>query len=808
VPSPLIREGIHRPPGWDAPLLPGNAQQQAVQQMLNNMAAEVAEMDPRVMRKLMPALMDAKREVVAGLREFLADGVDNDKRYTAHDHRRVMLALDQAMNQVAQINPQFAKALEEMRVETGHLAMNHLKFEVARMSHVFGGPSGMATGGVQIDTAAVMLDAKKELIKRHRNSANRYVGNVRKDIRHQFAVGLARGETFHQMGVRLRKLGGPKGMVSLRGTAGEPGSFVEDIPEGLFRRYGHWAHRLVRTETMNAYNVQHAAGIDELNEGVDDDEDPFLKLWDSTLDSRICPICGPLNRVAVKPEDKFPGGYDHPPAHPYCRCVVVAWHPSWGNIKGEGAMAAPPKPKAKAKPKPKPKPEPKPKAKPKPKKKKKTTQADIDKARAEYERKQREREAKAKDKAKPTQADLDESKARTAKARQELEEQKARNAEARARLLEAQKKARAAKAEKDAAKKKAKPKAPKPKPKKKGEDTTEVLNGHLSKASTKQKLDEWPELNAARGAVERHLEGIGLARNAQRAAGTDSDQMMIPHGREARGPWLGKHALRTGGIYVKKKGVADAKRFAKAFQKDPKATRKAVEAGRQELENYKREAKALKKAEQEYMAARRAAATARGRGTNANATAEQKATHTKAQAEMERTKLAYDQKLGATRKLGGQVLKSPNYKMYQSLDGVHTVMHEAVHGYGPIDKKGMERQGLVVEEVTTEVLARREMVKLYGLNPEMYLDGGSYGKWVDGMTDEIGKIYGVDKPEARKLLEEASHGFKSEKTGLDHPATVTNRMAANLPERPGKPLSDEERQKFRVHIEHLARIRP
>jgi hypothetical protein len=233
-----------------------------------------------------------------------------------------------------------------------------------------------------------------------------------------------------------------------------------------------------------------------------------------------------------------------------------------------------------------------------------------------------------------------------------------------------------------------------------------------------------------------------------------------------------------------------------------------VEAGRQELENYKREAKALKKAEQEYMAARRAAATARGRGTNANATAEQKATHTKAQAEMERTKLAYDQKLGATRKLGGQVLKSPNYKMYQSLDGVHTVMHEAVHGYGPIDKKGMERQGLVVEEVTTEVLARREMVKLYGLNPEMYLDGGSYGKWVDGMTDEIGKIYGVDKPEARKLLEEASHGFKSEKTGLDHPATVTNRMAANLPERPGKPLSDEERQKFRVHIEHLARIRP
>jgi len=303
--------------------------------MLNGMAAEVAAMDPSIMRKLMPALLDAKKEVAAGLQEWVAGGIDNDKRFTAHEMRRVMLALDHSMDAIARVEPQFQEVLEEMRKGTGHLATDHLKREVARMANVFGGPHGMATGGVQISTAAVMIGAQKELIKRHRNSANRYVGKVREDIHHQFAVGLARNETFHQMGQRLRRLGGPRGRVALRGTIGDAGAWVEDIPEGLFARYEHWAERLVRTETMNAYNVQHADGIDALNEDLDDDEDEFLKRWDSTLDNRLCMICGPLDRVAVKPGEQFPGGYDHPPAHPYCRCVVVAWHPSWGDIEGE-----------------------------------------------------------------------------------------------------------------------------------------------------------------------------------------------------------------------------------------------------------------------------------------------------------------------------------------------------------------------------------------------------------------------------------------------------------------------------------------
>ena len=305
--------------------------------MLHHLAQDVSQMDAALIRQMVPVLMDAKREVAAGLTAWLEQHPDNDKRFTAHEYRRAMLSLNKAMEEIAKRAPDVAEILEKGGEMAGHLATEHLKFEVARMAHVFGGPGNLATMPTQIDTAAVIVQGKRELIPRFRTSAHRYTQNMRKDIRHQFGVALAKGETFHQMTQRLRRMGGPRGQVSLRGIPGERGAIVEEISEGLFRRYRHWAERLVRTETMNAYNSQHALAIDELNEDLDEDEvdDPFLKRWDATLDSRICPICGPLDQVSVKTDEQFPGGYDHPPAHPYCRCVLVAWHPSWGDVDGE-----------------------------------------------------------------------------------------------------------------------------------------------------------------------------------------------------------------------------------------------------------------------------------------------------------------------------------------------------------------------------------------------------------------------------------------------------------------------------------------
>lgn len=44
------------------------------------------------------------------------------------------------------------------------------------------------------------------------------------------------------------------------------------------------------------------------------------KQWNTAVDELVCPICGPLNGKTAALNETFGGLYDHPPAHPRCRC--------------------------------------------------------------------------------------------------------------------------------------------------------------------------------------------------------------------------------------------------------------------------------------------------------------------------------------------------------------------------------------------------------------------------------------------------------------------------------------------------------
>ena len=50
-------------------------------------------------------------------------------------------------------------------------------------------------------------------------------------------------------------------------------------------------------------------------------------VWETALDERVCPICGPLQGKKVIKKNgsfpAFPGGFDQPPAHPRCRCFLA-----------------------------------------------------------------------------------------------------------------------------------------------------------------------------------------------------------------------------------------------------------------------------------------------------------------------------------------------------------------------------------------------------------------------------------------------------------------------------------------------------
>lgn len=239
--------GILDAPGNFAPAIADAKAAGQTERMLANMAQEMAELPPATMRRLLPVLQDARKELRAGLLEWLKHAPDGANRFTAQARRAALLNLETAIAKIRELQPAMVEALKIGGAAAGELSLGHLKGEVARMSTVFGETLFNAP---QIRAADILTNSERVLIPKFRNSANRYAGNVLRDLQHQFGVGVSRGETYFQLQQRLRRLGGPKGLVALSKSIGDPGAIVEEISEGLFQRYRHWAQRVVRTECL------------------------------------------------------------------------------------------------------------------------------------------------------------------------------------------------------------------------------------------------------------------------------------------------------------------------------------------------------------------------------------------------------------------------------------------------------------------------------------------------------------------------------------------------------------------------------
>lgn len=102
----------------------------------------------------------------------------------------------------------------------------------------------------------------------------------------------------------------------------------ETLPEA----HGYQLERIARTEINNAANIGHEATIQGAT-----DRFPALglgKKWSAKRDGdRVCPTCLALQALGVLQSNATfqAGGFtgQHPPAHPNCRCRVIAWSPRW-----------------------------------------------------------------------------------------------------------------------------------------------------------------------------------------------------------------------------------------------------------------------------------------------------------------------------------------------------------------------------------------------------------------------------------------------------------------------------------------------
>lgn len=293
--------------------------------------SEVNKLSGRGFARVHSVLKEAQSELQRDLQK--ARWLGTDDRYTAQVHRNALAQINGALKKINnRLSPEMADIMRQNGHAAGVMATNHLAQEVAQFSSIFEG----TVRPIALEATTVIAQGDRLLWPRYKTSAARYAGQIGDDIRRQLAIGLVRGETVDQMVRRLAAHGGPKGLVFVRGKEGDPKARAEMISEGLFKRYRSWAERLVRTETVNAYNEAALIGMDQLEK----DDPGYFKRWDAAVDGRLCILCRYFDDLVVPLHERFPLGFDKPPRHPNCRCAVVIWRKEWDEVDVRDNIAA------------------------------------------------------------------------------------------------------------------------------------------------------------------------------------------------------------------------------------------------------------------------------------------------------------------------------------------------------------------------------------------------------------------------------------------------------------------------------------
>ena len=117
-------------------------------------------------------------------------------------------------------------------------------------------------------------------------------------------------------------------------------SAAEQVGKIFARRATTGSDRVISTEITAGDSIGMAAAIDDLRaRGL-----PKLrKVWDATLDMRVCPTCKLIHQTVIDADDKWLGYIDEAPAHAFCRCSVLVWCDDWTDLLHDLGIAPGPR---------------------------------------------------------------------------------------------------------------------------------------------------------------------------------------------------------------------------------------------------------------------------------------------------------------------------------------------------------------------------------------------------------------------------------------------------------------------------------
>jgi hypothetical protein len=305
--------------------LASNPEVRALQVRVNK---AIVALDDATLTSLMPALLEARKALAAGIREWerrefararlvTSAGDALAPRFTMAKYQELIAQLDTAIGAAKDLGKAMGRALMVGGKAGGIASVRDLERQVAVFSRAFGSPILL-----DIDTAAVLASARPILIERFAASAKRYGEQAIRDIKLQLEVGALTGETWMQTARRISKLSPMRGVPS-------PAPTAEGMAEGLWRRNLYRAERVVRTEMIAARADVTIEGLREWHR-----EEPSAEQMQSEADdARTCAECADADGKIV------PVGTNELPVHANCRGSYVPWMRAWDEA-ASGVMQA------------------------------------------------------------------------------------------------------------------------------------------------------------------------------------------------------------------------------------------------------------------------------------------------------------------------------------------------------------------------------------------------------------------------------------------------------------------------------------
>lgn len=276
------------------------AEQRALQDEMVRVWSQLEAMDAASAKRVLDAVTTMRQEMLDRITALPTVTIDQQETFAATSLRQLSAELEEIAGRFEQRYRSFLVGDMQDAARMSDIAHRAVLDALARATGV--PPSLIVLSPLGLDAtqieAAILLNQSAI-----RNVSQAVVSSINREIQGVVFGAQSRWEAVRNIRDALSTTGGNLGTLTNR------------------------AMTIERTGLIQVFNIAAGHAYRQATEEL-----PDLQVeWVTVQDRRVDPVCVALSGKRKEPRGTFPGNIIAPPAHPRCRCRIVAYLPQWGN---------------------------------------------------------------------------------------------------------------------------------------------------------------------------------------------------------------------------------------------------------------------------------------------------------------------------------------------------------------------------------------------------------------------------------------------------------------------------------------------